>query len=128
MGSGDVPPPYPPRLAGGGREGGRNGAIAQLGERLNGIQEVVGSIPIGSTNTIKDLAENQIPRRSHCVRAMSANPMAVADMENDSWVANRVGNPIGPGELTDCPHIRCSNLHDHAFVGTRLRNLPFMLN
>ena len=26
------------------------GAIAQLGERLNGIQEVVGSIPIGSTS------------------------------------------------------------------------------
>ncbi len=26
-----------------------SGAIAQLGERLNGIQEVVGSIPIGST-------------------------------------------------------------------------------
>jgi hypothetical protein len=25
------------------------GAIAQLGERLNGIQEVVGSIPSGST-------------------------------------------------------------------------------
>ena len=25
-----------------------DGAIAQLGERLNGIQEVVGSIPIGS--------------------------------------------------------------------------------
>ena len=27
------------------------GAVAQLGERLNGIQEVVGSIPIGSTNS-----------------------------------------------------------------------------
>lgn len=27
------------------------GAIAQLGERLNGIQEVVGSIPIGSTKS-----------------------------------------------------------------------------
>ena len=27
-----------------------NGAVAQLGERLNGIQEVVGSIPISSTN------------------------------------------------------------------------------
>ena len=27
----------------------RNGDIAQLGERLNGIQEVVGSIPIIST-------------------------------------------------------------------------------
>ena len=29
----------------------RDGAIAQLGERLNGIQEVVGSIPIGSTKS-----------------------------------------------------------------------------
>jgi hypothetical protein len=28
---------------------GLKGAIAQLGERLNGIQEVVGSIPTGST-------------------------------------------------------------------------------
>jgi hypothetical protein len=27
-----------------------NGAIAQLGERFNGIEEVVGSIPSGSTN------------------------------------------------------------------------------
>ena len=27
------------------------GAIAQLGERLNGIQEVSGSIPLGSTNS-----------------------------------------------------------------------------
>ena len=27
------------------------GAIAQLGERLNGIQEVGGSIPPGSTNS-----------------------------------------------------------------------------
>ena len=27
----------------------KGGAVAQLGERLNGIQEVVGSIPIGST-------------------------------------------------------------------------------
>ena len=35
----------------------RNGAIAQLGERLNGIQEVVGSIPIGSTNYFKDLVK-----------------------------------------------------------------------
>ena len=26
------------------------GAVAQLGERLNGIQEVDGSIPFGSTN------------------------------------------------------------------------------
>jgi hypothetical protein len=32
------------------------GAVAQLGERLNGIQEVVGSIPISSTNEFKDLS------------------------------------------------------------------------
>ncbi len=28
----------------------RRGAIAQLGERLHGMQEVSGSIPLGSTN------------------------------------------------------------------------------
>ena len=33
------------------------GAVAQLGERLNGIQEVVGSIPISSTNHL-----NYLPR------------------------------------------------------------------
>ena len=30
-----------------------SGAVAQLGERLNGIQEVVGSIPIGSTKILQ---------------------------------------------------------------------------
>ena len=34
------------------------GAVAQLGERYNGIVEVVGSIPSGSTNIIKGLARN----------------------------------------------------------------------
>jgi hypothetical protein len=36
----------------------KSGAIAQLGERFNGIEEVVGSIPSGSTkffNEFKDL-------------------------------------------------------------------------
>src|SRR5260370_40935982 len=32
------------------------GAIAQLGERFNGIEEVVGSIPPGSTININDLS------------------------------------------------------------------------
>ena len=31
------------------------GAIAQLGERYNGIVEVTGSIPVGSTNEKKGL-------------------------------------------------------------------------
>ena len=30
-----------------------NGAVAQLGERLDGIQKVVGSIPSSSTNYIE---------------------------------------------------------------------------
>ena len=38
-----------------------HGAVAQLGERLNGIQEVVGSIPIGSTIS------------SRCFRAVGAD-------------------------------------------------------
>gem|GEM_PF-3984117 len=33
------------------------GAVAQLGERLNGIQEVRGSIPRSSTKNIKGLAD-----------------------------------------------------------------------
>ena len=32
------------------------GAVAQMGERLNGIQEVVGSIPISSTKKGQQLA------------------------------------------------------------------------
>ena len=34
-----------------------NGALAQLGERLICIQEVIGSIPIGSTKTFQALAQ-----------------------------------------------------------------------
>ncbi len=33
----------------------RSGGIAQLGERLNGIQEVTGSIPVISTKTKKSV-------------------------------------------------------------------------
>jgi hypothetical protein len=33
----------------------KDGAIAQLGERFNGIEEVVGSIPSGSTKPSKSL-------------------------------------------------------------------------
>ena len=33
------------------------GAVAQLGERLNGIQEVRGSIPLSSTKEIKHLVD-----------------------------------------------------------------------
>ena len=36
------------------------GAVAQLGERLNGIQEVDGSIPFGSTKSANKLATNRV--------------------------------------------------------------------
>jgi hypothetical protein len=39
----------------------KRGAVAQLGERLNGIQEVDGSIPFGSTNQIKNLRSEGRP-------------------------------------------------------------------
>ena len=46
--------PVLPRVwAPGYRTGSRAGAVAQLGERLNGIQEVRGSIPLGSTNAFR---------------------------------------------------------------------------
>jgi hypothetical protein len=35
-----------------------DGAVAQLGERVNGIHEVRGSIPLGSTNEINILSES----------------------------------------------------------------------
>jgi hypothetical protein len=41
-----------------GTAGRFRGAIAQLGERYNGIVEVTGSIPVGSTNQMKGLADN----------------------------------------------------------------------
>jgi hypothetical protein len=44
------------------------GAIAQLGERLNGIQEVSGSIPLSSTNS-----------QSNGVRHRSPNPLPSKD-------------------------------------------------
>ena len=39
----------------------RSGVVAQMGERLNGIQEVRGSIPLSSTKIIEGLTEIVIP-------------------------------------------------------------------
>ncbi len=38
------------------------GAVAQLGERVNGIHEVSGSIPLGSTNKINTLTQFDVPQ------------------------------------------------------------------
>ena len=39
------------------------GAIAQLGERLHGMQEVSGSIPLGSTSLRRAAAETATAKR-----------------------------------------------------------------
>ena len=43
----------------------QNGDIAQLVERLNGIQEVMGSIPTISTKTMKVVLNRQIYHNFH---------------------------------------------------------------
>ena len=40
------------------------GAVAQLGARLDGIEEVVGSNPIGSTNSEKIQSEKPLVKNS----------------------------------------------------------------
>jgi hypothetical protein len=57
-----------------------NGAVAQLGERLNGIQEVIGSIPFSSTIKNKELGK--MPDSIFIYKgltATSAMPMKVND-------------------------------------------------
>ena len=59
----------------------RLGAVAQLGERLNGIQEVVGSIPISSTtlayvflahNSYKCLAVEVNLKYESCLKSLQS--------------------------------------------------------
>ena len=71
------------------------GAIAQLGERLHGMQEVSGSIPLGSTNflTSQDqayttagkfarrcFAAPQRPRRAEPIGPANAAPLVEAEV------------------------------------------------
>ena len=70
----------------------REGAIAQLGERLNGIQEVVGSIPISSTNKNKGL------------RFLTVSPCSVPAPFEKNWLpAGRVRPRIERPASTFCP-------------------------
>ena len=58
------------------------GAVAQLGERLNGIQEVDGSIPFSSTNLINRLASRARVRSSseEFTKEFKALPFATLDL------------------------------------------------
>jgi hypothetical protein len=50
------------------------GAIAQLGERLHGMQEVSGSIPLGSTKSLRTSFDLQTP----ACRGLLFDPVAGA--------------------------------------------------
>ena len=72
------------------------GAIAQLGERLNGIQEVVGSIPISSTNKNKGL------------RFLTVSPCSVPAPFEKNWlpagrVRPRIERPATPARFNLLP-------------------------
>jgi hypothetical protein len=72
----------------------RNGAIAQLGERLNGIQEVVGSIPIGSTNRSSDEIRELPTKSDNSVTCFAAlrfiRPRPSAKTLGRLWVGSKV--------------------------------------
>ena len=53
------------------------GAIAQLGERLNGIQEVRGSTPLGSTNFFQALISLKFKARAPCVH-VDSHPSSIS--------------------------------------------------
>ena len=77
-------PPFRPQ--------GRRGAIAQLGERLNGIQEVGGSIPPGSTKSPHRILTGSaivrlLPRRRCCL--VAALPAAIVTVESFQRIARR---------------------------------------
>jgi hypothetical protein len=62
-----------------------NGAVAQLGERYNGIVEVRGSIPLGSTivpfaGSLADKADLLAPAcLRHLIKAVSSPPLIDAN-------------------------------------------------
>ena len=67
--------PFPRKSANsGGPSGPFPGAIAQLGERLHGMQEVAGSIPAGSTTCIQE------PKPCRTPHGRSQNPIARAKL------------------------------------------------
>ena len=68
-----------------------NGAIAQLGERFNGIEEVVGSIPSGSTKNINNLSSWSSPS---CVLHLASNRHLVASTRRMKNKDSRSARPI----------------------------------
>ena len=78
------------------------GVIAQLGERFNGIEEVVGSIPSGSTKTF-----NKIRARSSRMlqlRSVSNRQLIATAARNGLWMSY----PKTAGTRTRRPLVKSS--------------------
>jgi hypothetical protein len=63
-----------------------NGAIAQLGERFNGIEEVVGSIPSGSTKTFNKIRSRS--GRMLQLRSVSNRQLIATAARNGLWMSH----------------------------------------
>ena len=60
-----------PRRLNENRKVGHCGPVAQLGARFHGMEEVIGSIPIRSTNKLNNLADSQKKRDTLSIRWFS---------------------------------------------------------
>lgn len=80
----------------------RRGAIAQLGERLHGMQEVSGSIPLGSTTfdiRPSKVLQLEVFRASPSSRGLGHHPFTVA-----TGVRIPVGTPVSKRTLLPADH------------------------
>jgi hypothetical protein len=86
-----------------------NGAIAQLGERFNGIEEVVGSIPSGSTKTFNKIRSRS--SRMLQLRSVSNRQLIATAARNGLWMSH----PKTAGTRTRRPLVKSS--HTRSLVG-----------
>ena len=90
-----------------------NGALAQLGERLHGMQEVSGSIPLGSTilhHAYPEIARTAKAAAARTGAGIPARGVKVADVAIVSGPADtgRLVEPSGIEPLTSCMPCRRS--------------------
>ena len=83
------------------------GALAQLGERLICIQEVIGSIPIGSTRSLGDLVSARKRLRKQ-LRAPPGSQLAPQTQHNGS-IIERITRCAGSSNRTELNDIVKSN-------------------
>ena len=74
-----------------------DGAVAQLGERLNGIQEVGGSIPLGSTKPRRSSRSSKIMALAAASHGWAAGMMTLGDAPLRLGVSRCIFRPLQHG-------------------------------